>query len=62
MRVGLLVDGKECKTALEYDADKGIVKITSGIYLRGVTIEPFWRYAETRQHRRMMARWRAKQK
>lgn len=62
MRVGLRIDGVERSNVSWYDADRNMYSTVGdkNRLVGAVSIEPFWRYPETRQSRRELARWRAK--
>lgn len=62
MRVGLRIDGVERKDIRWYDADAGQAITTGGVMIVSTDIEPFWRYAESRQMRRARERWEGKRK
>ncbi|RDV06394.1 hypothetical protein DXH95_02925 [Sphingorhabdus pulchriflava] len=67
-RVGLRFDGQERTDVRYYNMDAGtpskhsnggMIETTSGEMLFG-NVEPYWRYAESRQQRHARERWEAK--
>lgn len=61
LRVGVLFDGQERRDVARYDADAGMIWTIGGMALSG-KVEPFWRFAESRQQRRARERWEGKRK
>jgi hypothetical protein len=59
LRVGVRVNGAERSDLIEYDQDAGTAKTRNDAVISG-TIEPFWRYEESRQERRGRERWEQK--
>lgn len=64
LRVGIKIDGVERNDISFYDVKTGMYK-TNKMADRetpnlAMSIEPFWRYEETRQQRRQRERWEAK--
>lgn len=62
MRVGVRIDGQERNDIRWYDMDDGRAITTGGTMITSEAIEPFWRYAESRQMRRARERWEGKRK
>lgn len=58
-RVGVKLNGEERKDVQSYDVEARELETVHRQKLYG-TIEPFWRYPETRQQRRARERWEAK--
>lgn len=58
-RVGLKIDGIERNDIRFYDMDSNVYETTAGDLKVG-EIEPYWRYAESRQMRRARERWEGK--
>jgi hypothetical protein len=61
-RVGVRIDGVERDDIIFYDADRLVYRTTSdhprlGEDRGAISIEPFWRYPESRQMRRARERW-----
>jgi len=61
-RVGLRIDGKERNDIQFYDADKLEYMTTAKSSHLATSIEPYWRFAESRQQRRARLRWEEKHK
>lgn len=63
-RVGVRIDGAERRDCIWYDAPAGryltLGTGRKGDHLLAHSIEPFWRWAESRQERRARERWEAK--
>lgn len=57
MRVGLRIDGKERTDVNRYDCDHLLYDTSCGRNFPAESIEPYWRYQETRQLRRARERW-----
>ena len=57
-RIGIRFDGTERNDVARYDAKSGEIWLVNkgGTPLVG-RVEPFWRWAETRQQRRARIRW-----
>ncbi|MAS67360.1 MAG: hypothetical protein CMK82_11270 [Pseudomonadales bacterium] len=62
VRVGLRIDGKERNDIQFYDADKLEYMTTARTSHLATSIEPYWRFAESRQQRRARERWEGKRK
>lgn len=65
LRVGVKIDGKEATTCTWYDMDLKAYRVQGDHEKHtrlAMTIEPYWRYPETRQLRRARERWEGKQK
>lgn len=61
-RVGLRIDGVERNDIEFYDADRREYMTTTHASFMCETIEPYWRFAESRQMRRARQRWEGKRK
>lgn len=59
LRIGVKVNGQERNDIAFYDVDNGTFTTIRKVAGKG-KIEPYWRYAATRQQRRAMERWRKK--
>jgi hypothetical protein len=57
MRVGLRIDGEERNDVCFYDADRLEYSTINKTSHLAESIEPYWRYPETRQQRRARERW-----
>lgn len=63
MRVGLRIDDKERDDVCWYDADALRYRVVgSKVEQPALSIEPYWRYPESRQNRRQRERWEASHK
>ncbi|HQZ42701.1 MAG TPA: DUF3297 family protein [Flavobacteriales bacterium] len=62
VRVGVRVDGKERNDILSYDLKFLRYVTTSQEICFSELIEPYWRFAESRQQRRARERWEGKHK
>ncbi len=60
VRVGVRVDGKERNDLQWYDVDKLEYMTTAKTSHLAESIEPYWRYVESRQQRRARERWEGK--
>lgn len=58
LRVGVRFNGEERRDIIGYDMASSAITIQGGDKLFG-TIEPFWRYPESRQERRRREAWEA---
>ena len=61
-RVGVRIDGVERNDLQWYDMDRKEYMTTAKTSHLAETIEPYWRYIETRQMRRARERWEGKHK
>lgn len=61
-RVGVKIDGVERNDLQWYDMDRKEYMTTNKTSHLAETIEPYWRYIETRQMRRARERWEGKRK
>lgn len=65
-RVGVRIDGAERRDCIWYNAPAGryltLGTGRNGARLEAQSIEPFWRWAESRQERRARERWEGKRK
>jgi len=62
MRVGLRIDGEERNDIQFYDSRTCEYMTTSKTSHLATSIEPYWRFAESRQQRRARERWEEKRK
>lgn len=60
LRIGLKINGEVKNNVIAYDMDRGVVSYQGGLVVNADTIEPFWRYPETRQQRRARESWEKK--
>lgn len=64
LRVGVRVDGAECRDCSWYDADRCLYRTTSmgraDVPKIATVIEPYFRHPENRQQRRARERWESK--
>lgn len=62
VRVGVRVDGEERNNLQWYDADRLEYMTTDKTSHLATSIEPYWRFPESRQQRRARERWEGKRK
>lgn len=62
LRVGVRVDGEERNDLAFYDVDQLSYMTTKKTSHLAKSIEPYWRFSESRQQRRARERWEAKRK
>lgn len=62
VRVGVRIDGIERNDIQWYDLDRKEYMTTNKSSHLAETIEPYWRFAESRQQRRARERWEGKRK
>ena len=62
VRVGVLVDGVERNDLQFYDVKRLEYMTTAKTSHLAESIEPYWRFAESRQQRRARERWEGKRK
>jgi hypothetical protein len=65
LRVGVRINGEEAKTCIWYDMDLKAYRVQGDMPTHtrlATTIEPYWRYPETRQLRRARERWESRKK
>jgi hypothetical protein len=62
VRVGVRVDGKERNDLQWYDVKRLEYMTTDKTSHLAESIEPYWRFAESRQQRRARERWEGKRK